>query len=129
MRNRVANRRGAPLRDTEQDERFLGLRRGDHRFEVLGGRVERQRADVAIAHAAAAFVVADEAIVSAEESNPVLPDRALGVVLEVRQPVRGLDDGRTAAGLRPCDRGAVGGLREVYRLTQWLDRFVRLPRV
>src|SRR6185436_3361604 len=71
-------------------------------------------------------VVANEAIVIGEEPDPVLPDRALGVVLEVREPVPCLDERRTFARVRPCDRGAVGGLRQVYRLTQWLDPFVRL---
>src|SRR6188508_1692489 len=118
MRDGVADRRGAALRDAEQNERRLWLRRRDDGFEILRGSVERQLADLAFAHAAAALVVTNEAVVLGEEPDPVLPDRALRLVLEVRQPVRRFDQGRPTSRVRPRDRRAVGGLRQVYRLAQ-----------
>src|SRR6188768_2962234 len=118
MRDGVADRRGAALRNAEQNERRLWLRRRDDGFEILRRSVERQLADLALAHAAAALVVTNEAVVLGKEPDPVLPDRALRLVLEVRQPVRRFDQGRATSRVRPRDRRAVGGLRQVYRLTQ-----------
>jgi hypothetical protein len=116
MSDRVANRRGAALRDTEEHERRPRLRRLDHRHEILGRAVDRQLRDVSLAHAATALVIADEAVVLREETNPVAPDRAFGVVLEVGEPIRRFDERWSGARLGPGDRRAVGGLGQAYRL-------------
>ena len=71
--------------------------------------LEREIAHVPVGHPAAALVVADEAEVLGEEPDPVPPDRALPLVLEMRQPVGGLDQQRAGAGLGPGELDAVRG--------------------
>ena len=97
----------APCEMPSRAKGSLDARGGDHGLEVLDPAVEREVADVPVGHPAAALVVAHEAEVVAEEADPVAPDRALPVVFEVAQPVRGLDQHWARAGLGPGELHAV----------------------
>src|SRR6185295_655463 len=70
---------------------------GDHRLQVFDPPLERQLARLPIRHPAAALVPPEEMEVVGKEPDPMPPDRALPLILEVAQPVRGLDQ----AGARP----------------------------
>src|SRR5690606_6493058 len=65
-------------------------------------------------------------VTAGERAQPVSPDRALPVVVEVRQPVRGLDQRCAAAGCGVGDLGAVGGPAEADLLA---DRLVLTCRL
>src|SRR3546814_2847242 len=54
---------------------------------VADPRFQRKFANLPIAQAAAALVVAHVAVVPGEEAQPVAPDRTAGVMVEVGQPV------------------------------------------
>jgi hypothetical protein len=60
-----------------------------------------------VGHPAPSFIVAHEAEVVAKEAHPVQPDRAFPFVLEVGQPVRGLDQHRPRARLGPGELDSV----------------------
>src|SRR5262249_17616390 len=101
MSHSIGHADRSPLRNSEQDERLLRVGRRDHGLQILDPALEGKVADVQVGHPAPALVVAHEAEVFAEEANPVPPDRALPFVLEVRQPVRGLDQHGSRARLGP----------------------------
>ena len=67
--------------------------------------LHRELAELVVGEPAAALVVADERVAVAELGQPVTPDRALPVEVEMRQP-----------GRRPHDRrpAAVDGVREPH---------------
>ena len=110
----------------------VGSRRVDDRLQIVGPLIERQGAAVPVAHAAAALVVAHEPAVRREELDPVLPDRALPLVLEMREPVGGLDHDRTGARFgprqaRPVRRGDVANvLAKLRRASSSADRDICL---
>ena len=70
-------------RDPEQRERLVDSRGGHHGLEIAEPAVERQLVDVPVRQPAAALVPAQESEVLAEEADPVPPDRALQLVLEM----------------------------------------------
>ena len=107
---RVDDRLRRPLRDPEERERLGRAGRRHHRLQVLDRALERGRAHVPVAHAAAALVVADEPEMLGEKVDPMAPDRALPLVLEVRQPVGGFDQQRARPRFRPGDLGPVSGV-------------------
>lgn len=59
----------------------------DHRLQIVDPRVERAIGDVVVAETATALVVADERSMRADAGQPVAPDRAAPVVVDVRQPM------------------------------------------
>ena len=67
-----------------------------HCLEVCHPRVDREVADLTVRQAAPALVVPDQRVAGGEPLEPMPPDRALPVELEVRQP-----------GCRPYDRRPV----------------------
>ena len=75
----------AALRHAQQRE-ALEARGVDDGFEVSHPRLEREVLDVAIREPAPALVVAQDGVRLAQRGPPVPPDRALPVVLEVREP-------------------------------------------
>ena len=105
----------AALRDAEQRE-AIQVRSRDDRFEVGDLRLVRQIFGVPVRQAAAARVEADQLAAGREEAEPVPPHRALPVELQVRQPVRRLDERRAAPRGRDRQAHAVGGLDEPDRL-------------
>src|ERR1044072_8390324 len=89
------------LRHAQQRERLLQAGRFDDCFQILDPALEREVADVQVGHPTAALVVTNVVVVVTEETYPVSPDWALPLVLEVRQPVRGLDHHRSCARFGP----------------------------
>jgi hypothetical protein len=91
----------------EQDEP-VEANRVDNRLEVAHPAVQRQRFRFGVGKAASPLVVANEGVPLAQALEPVTPDGTLPVELEVREPVRGLYDRRTAAVLGPREPHSVG---------------------
>ena len=87
MTGRVGDRHRAALGHTEQREP-LQAEVVDDGFEVLHEGVEREVVDVVRRQPAAPLVVADELAPPGEADEPVAPDRALPVVVEMGDPVR-----------------------------------------
>ena len=79
-------------------------------------KADKKATRIAAAHPAAAFVIAKQSIVLAEEPRPVAPDRAFQVVFQVAQPVGRLDQYRPAAERRPGQARAVAGGQVADRL-------------
>src|SRR3546814_10903571 len=79
--------RSGALADAEEDEGLAQAGGVDHRLQVADPRFQRKFANLPIAQAAAALVVAHVAVVPGEEAQPVAPDRTAGVMVEVGQPV------------------------------------------
>ncbi len=117
MASRVGDRDGAPLRDPEQREpyQFQGVHHG---FEVPDPRVERELFDRPVGESAAPLVVAHQRVVAGELPDPVPPDRAVAVKLEMAEPVGGLDQGWPAPGGRVGDAHAVAGGAEADLLIE-----------
>ena len=94
----------AALREADQREP-LEPRRVHHQLEVLDPRVEVEGLDVPVRQPAATLVVADQPVSSRERVDPVRPDRALPLQVEVGQPVRRLDQRRPGSrrGVRDFD--------------------------
>ena len=105
--HRVGDARRRALRDSEQRERLARRGRFDDLLQVVDPALEGEVGDVPVRHPAAALVVADEAEVPAEEADPVAPDRALPLELEMGEPVRGLDQQRARSRLGPGELHAV----------------------
>src|SRR5690606_29544298 len=72
--------------------------------------------DVVVGKPAAALIITDERVRAAQLAQPVLPDRTLPVVLEVRQPVCRPDERRTLAAQRVPDAYAVARAAETDAL-------------
>src|SRR5919106_5251568 len=98
---RHANR--TTLRYSEQCERSGWIRCRDYGLQILYPMLKREIADLPICHTTPALVVTHEAKVIAEETNPVSPDRTLPFIFEMREPVRGLDEHWSRAGLGPSE--------------------------
>src|SRR6266542_1563551 len=120
MANGVGDRDRAALRESEQDEP-VELGRIDHCLEISHEALERELLRLAIREPASALVVPDDAVTTPELFEPVLPDRALPVVLQVREPVRSLDDGRADPVLRVGDRRPVRATAEADPLLHGPD--------
>src|SRR6185437_5322535 len=106
MAKRVRDRDGAALRDAEQGE-AVQLQVVDDGLEIADPGLERELVDRPVGEAAAALVVADQSVIAGQLPDPVAPDRALAVVLEVTEPVGRLHQ-RLAA-----PAGGVGDTRSV----------------
>jgi hypothetical protein len=104
---RVRNRHRAALRHPEEDD---ALESGgvDDRLEVGDPRVERQVIYLPVRKAAPALVVPDERVHLPQAGEPVPPDRAVPVELQVSEPCRGPHQRRTAAMDGVRDSSAVG---------------------
>ena len=83
--------------------------RRDHRVDILDPAVERQIVNVPVGQPAAALIMAHEAETLPAEADPVAPCGTLELVVEVRQPVRCLDENRPRAHLGPGQLNAVAG--------------------
>src|SRR5262249_41411976 len=107
--DRVGHAHRGPLRNAEQGERRLDPGRVHDRLQVLHPILEGHVAHGAVRHPASALVVAQEPEVPGEEADPMPPDRALPLVFEVGQPVRGLDHNGAGARFGPRETEAVPG--------------------
>ena len=94
------------LRDAEQGD-ALDAEDVDDGLEVEHPALEADFRHDPVRQAAAALVVAHEVAALRQVLEQVAPDRALPVVLEVRQPGRRLDDRRTLAAAGPGQAHAV----------------------
>ncbi len=79
----------------------------DDRLEVFDQRVEREVPDVVVGKAVAALVVAHQRAVPREVDEPVPPHRALPVVVEMGDPVRGAYERRSRPDRRVREACAV----------------------
>ena len=136
MAQGVLDAGGSALGNTQQRGWFSRLGRFHDGLEVRRPRVQdERRARRPVAHAAAALVVAHEAIGPGKELQPVFPHRARPLVLEVGQPVGGLDHRRAGARVGPGQPSAIRGGDEAHVLAEVHDRaamaagtFVSHPR-
>ena len=90
----VHDREGPALRDTEEVE----LREPggvDHGLQVPHPRLERDVLDIPIREAAAALVVPDHRVPLAQSLEPVPPQRAVPIELEMGEPGRGAHERRS----------------------------------
>ena len=117
MADRIRNRDGGALADAEKRE-SLQLERVHHRLEVPDPGVHRHLARRPVGQPATALVVPDEGMVACELAEPVAPDRAVPVELEMVEPVGGFDQGRAAAHRREGDACAVRGGAEANGLSR-----------
>jgi hypothetical protein len=94
----IRDRDACALRDTEQRE-LLRSDPVDDRLQVAEPTLELEpvRVDLAIGEPAAALVVADDRAELAQPGQPMTPDRTLPVMLDVREPVRRLDERRSGS--------------------------------
>ena len=113
----VRDRYGATLRDAEQ-RKPLHAARLDRALEVVDEGFEREVPHVPVGQAVAARIVADEPVVGGHRREEVLPDRAFPIVLEVIEPVGGLDQRRPVADARVGNARAVAGPAELDLLAQ-----------
>src|SRR4030095_16098198 len=109
MFNRVRRTDCAALRNAEEGERLPHVGRGDDVLNVGNPTIERKIAYVPVSHSATSLVVTNVAKVIAEETEPVSPDWAVPFVLEVGQPVRGLDHHGSRARLSPGELNSIRG--------------------
>ncbi len=106
MTHRISDGDRRALADRQQVEAFELEAIGDA-FEVVDEGLERQVGRIPVAEAVAALVVADERAAARELLDPVPPQRAVPVVLDMVEPVRGLDRRRPLAGHRISEPRAV----------------------
>ena len=93
MADRVTHSRCSALRDSQEHKLFIRCTGGGHcRGRILTPTLRRQIADIPIGQPATAFVIADELKVLLEEADPMPPDGAFRVVVEMSEPVRGLQE-------------------------------------
>ena len=108
------------LGDAEQRESFQA-RRIDDRLEIADPHVDRRIADVGVREPAASLVIADDGVPIAELLQPMAPDRALPVELQMSQPGRDPHQRRTASVQRVSKAHAVPSRAEadvlLHRLT------------
>src|SRR5262249_4772930 len=94
---RVTDREGdcdlSALREAEQ-RKPVDISSIDDRLEVGDPRLERKVLDLPVGEPCPALVVADDLVCLTELFQPGAPERALPVELEVREPVRRLDERR-----------------------------------
>src|SRR5262249_575168 len=106
----------------QQRDRLLDSRGGHHGLEIADPALERQLIDLPVGHPAAAVVPTHEPEVVAEEAEPVPPDRALQLVLEVGEPVRRLDEDGSRADFGPGEPNAVFRAQVSDALTKLVHR-------
>src|SRR4030095_97885 len=97
MLHGIGNGDRAASRDPEQGK-AIESRRFHNCFEIVYPRVEAPIIYVALRHAVATLVVADQAMVTGEVRGPVEPDGAAPFEGEIRQPVRCLHERWPIAG-------------------------------
>ena len=105
-------------RALKSDQReALELRGIHHRLEIVNPRLERDLRRVAIGQPAAARVVSHISVMARKGVDPVAPDGTAPVEFEVRQPVRGLHEGRAATPGGVGEPHSVGAVqkRRVWR--------------
>src|SRR5215207_10982798 len=104
MAHRVGDRGGTALRQAQERE-ALQPGRIDYGLQILDPRVEREAIDFPVRETTASLVVAHHGSSPRQPLEPVPPDRAAPVELQMGQPVRSLDQGRSAG------PGGVDGIR------------------
>ena len=82
--------------------------RGDNVRKIGDLPFRREVARIPVGHAASALVETHHAEVVGEEMDPVAPERAFPLVIQMRRPVRRLDQGPPLAGQRVGDPDTVG---------------------
>ncbi len=92
MARSVSDRDRSSVRDPEKSEPFQAGRVANS-LEIADPRVQRELPDVTIRQPAAALVVANDGIGPSELVQPMAPNRAVPIELEVRKPRRRPDDG------------------------------------
>ena len=102
----VRHRDRRALRDAEQ-RKALQAGGVDDRLQIADPGLDRQLADLRVREAAAALVVAQDRVALAKPIEPMAPDRAFPVQLEMGQPGRDPHQRRTAAVHRVGETGAV----------------------
>src|SRR5262245_10658993 len=107
---RVFDRDRTAHREREQRE-ALETALVDDRLEIGNVRIERERRRRPVRESAAAQIETHEPPPGGQVLEPVPPHRALPLELEMRKPVRRLDDRRAGAALGVRDAYAVGALR------------------
>jgi len=105
--HRVRDRDGATLGDSEEREPIQSGGVYDA-FEIAHPCIEREVVCVTVGQPIAAFVIADERMLTRERAQPVAPDRTFPVVLEVRHPVGRLYEWRTRAARSVRDLHSIG---------------------
>jgi hypothetical protein len=105
--DRITDRNGAALGDTQQRETFDagGV---DDGFQVAHEGLEGNLLDLPIGQAVAACVVSDQRMIPRELAIEMPPNGALEVELKMRHPVAGLDQRRSATDLRVRNLDAIG---------------------
>src|SRR5688500_14380076 len=116
----IGDRDRSSVRDPEKGEP-LQAGRVANSLEIADPRVQRELPDVTIRQPAAALVVANDGIGPSELVQPMAPNRAVPIELEMREPRRRPDDGFTVPVLRERDPYPVGGRAEA-------DALVHSPR-
>ena len=121
VENGISEGNRTALGDAEQREAVepSGV---DHGLEVEDGRREREVRYVPIREATAALVIANQGVVASQLLEPVVPDRALPIELEVRHPVRGFDQGLPPAMHGIGDTDTIRGRAKADLLFQGADR-------
>src|SRR5665647_1296589 len=111
MRVRKIDGDGPSLGHTEQGE-AAQPRRFDHGLEVSTPRAKRVLLGVAIGEAAAAVVIPNDREPLAERVQPMAPERARPVEVEMRKPGPDPHQRRTTTVSRPRDTSPVGRRRK-----------------
>ena len=106
MARRIRDRDGPALREAE-DREMLEPELVDDGLEVPTMRLEREVVDVVIGEAVAPLVVAHECATLREADEPMPPHRALPVVVEVGDPVRGTHERRARTDRREREASAI----------------------
>src|SRR5215472_1810623 len=97
MTHRVGYRHGTALRNAEK-RKALEPGSIDYGLEIADENLERNLFDLAIGKAIAARVIADQRVIARQVAIEAAPDRGLEIEFEMRHPVSGLDQRRSAAG-------------------------------
>ena len=115
--------RGRPAARQGQQRKALKCSSVHHGSEIADIGVKRWHAGkLSVRESAAALVVADKRVAPAELPDPMPPDRALQLVVEVGHPVARLDQRRTLAVDRVCEPDAVVRGAEASLVPQGDDR-------
>src|SRR2546425_3521272 len=117
MPDGVRNADRAALRQTHQYEPF-NSERIDDRLQVVDPRIERKVIDDPIGQTASPFVVPDISMEPRKFLDPMPPDRAFQIELNVAQPIRRPDERGTVAGHPAGDAYPVFGGTETDLLFQ-----------
>ena len=116
-----ARRSHGPLGDPEQGEWLLRSDGSDDRFQVLDPcEPRRRRRRSSRSSRSRARRTARGGSGRERKREPVAPDRALPLVLEMGEPVGGLDQERTSPRVRPRELHSVRGAEEMNALSRGL---------